>query len=57
LTKYEEKAVAYKQLINAKEDEVETMDIDGATGTTTTAPTQHHGNEEGTVNIIITTLL
>ena len=53
LTKYEEKAVAYKQLINAKEDEVETMDIDGATGTTTTAPTQHHGNEEGTVNIIM----
>ena len=53
MTKYEEKAVAYKQLINAKEDEVETMDIDGATGTTTTAPTQHHGNEEGTVNIIM----
>jgi hypothetical protein len=29
------------------------MDIDGATGTTTTAPTQHHGNEEGTVNVIM----
>ena len=54
MTKYEEKAVEYKRLINETEGDVEAMDVDDVTGTTATAPTQQeHGNEEGLVNIIM----